>query len=313
LAGAGLPARARRGPRALARPRPAVHDRALRADGRRRPAPGGDLGPAVHRRRRRGVSRTRRARRPGEDRGPGAGAAAAGCICGMGRVPPARPRPSARGRAVWMRSRGEVRTMKVYVSVDMEGVIGLTDPEEMHAGGSGYERGCELMTGDANAAVDGAYAAGAEAVVVNDAHGSTKNLRIDLLDPRATLIRGPGKPMRMAEGLTAGFRAACFVGYHARAGVQHGVLNHTWMGKEIQNVYLNGELCGETRLVAGFAGFLGVPVVLVTGDEAVCEEAREVLGDVETVAVKRGIDKFAAELLPPGVAQRRIREATVRA
>ncbi|HEY8453697.1 MAG TPA: M55 family metallopeptidase [Natronosporangium sp.] len=203
--------------------------------------------------------------------------------------------------------------MKVYVSVDMEGVTGLTDPEEMHAGGRGYERGCELMTGDANAAVDGAYAAGAEAVVVNDAHGSTKNLRIDLLDPRATLIRGPGKPMRMAEGLTAGFRAACFVGYHARAGVQHGVLNHTWMGKEIQNVYLNGELCGETRLVAGFAGFLGVPVVLVTGDEAVCEEAREVLGDVETVAVKRGIDKFAAELLPPGVAQRRIREATVRA
>ena len=195
--------------------------------------------------------------------------------------------------------------MKVYVSVDMEGVTGLTDPEEMHAGGRGYERGCELMTGDANAAVDGAYAAGAEAVVVNDAHGSTKNLRIDLLDPRATLIRGPGKPMRMAEGLTAGFRAACFVGYHARAGVQHGVLNHTWMGKEIQNVYLNGELCGETRLVAGFAGFLGVPVVLVTGDEAVCEEAREVLGDVETVAVKRGIDKFAAELLPPGVAQRR--------
>jgi len=203
--------------------------------------------------------------------------------------------------------------MKVYVSVDMEGVTGLTDPEEMHAGGRGYERGCELMTGDANAAVDGAYAAGAEAVVVNDAHGSTKNLRIDLLDPRATLIRGPGKPMRMAEGLTAGFRAACFVGYHARAGGQHGVLNHTWMGKEIQNVYLNGELCGETRLVAGFAGFLGVPVVLVTGDEAVCEEAREVLGDVETVAVKRGIDKFAAELLPPGVAQRRIREATVRA
>ncbi len=203
--------------------------------------------------------------------------------------------------------------MKVYVSVDMEGVTGLTDPEEMHAGGRGYERGCELMTGDANAAVDGAYAAGATSVVVNDAHGSTKNLRIDLLDPRATLIRGPGKPMRMAEGLTAGFRAACFVGYHARAGVQHGVLNHTWMGKEIQNVYLNGEICGETRLVAAFAGFLGVPVVLVTGDEAVCEEAREVLGDVETVAVKRGIDKFAAELLPPSVAQQRIREATVRA
>ncbi|GAA3441876.1 M55 family metallopeptidase [Planomonospora venezuelensis] len=203
--------------------------------------------------------------------------------------------------------------MKVYVSVDMEGATGLTDPEEMHAGGRGYERGCELMTGDANAVVRGAFDAGAESVRVNDAHGSTKNLRIDLLDERATLIRGPGKPMRMGQGLDGTYAAACFAGYHARAGVQHGVLNHTWMGKEIQNVYLNGEICGETRLVAAFAGALGVPVALVTGDEAVCEEARELLGDVETVAVKNGIDRFSAELLPPAVAHARIREAASRA
>lgn len=203
--------------------------------------------------------------------------------------------------------------MKIYLSVDMEGVTGLTDPEEMHAGGRGYERGCELMTEDANAAVRGAFDAGARSVLVNDAHGSTKNLRIDLLDERATLVRGPGKPHRMGQGLTSDFAAACFVGYHARAGVQHGVLNHTWMGKEIHNVHLNGEICGETRLVAGFAGSLGVPVALVTGDEAVCEEARDLLGDVETVAVKKGVDKFSAELLPPSVAQRRIREGAARA
>ncbi|GAA3141068.1 M55 family metallopeptidase [Planomonospora alba] len=203
--------------------------------------------------------------------------------------------------------------MKVYVSVDMEGVTGLTDPEEMQAGGRGYERGCELMTGDANAVVQGAFDAGARAVLVNDAHGSTKNLRIDLLDPRATLVRGPGKPLRMGQGLDETYTAACFAGYHARAGVRHGVLNHTWMGKEIQNVYLNGEICGETRLVAAFAGSLGVPVALVTGDEAVCEEARELLGDVETAAVKKGIDRFSAELLPPVVAQARIREAAARA
>ncbi|MEU4830386.1 M55 family metallopeptidase [Streptosporangium sp. NPDC023615] len=203
--------------------------------------------------------------------------------------------------------------MKVYVSADMEGVTGLTDPEEMHAGGRGYERGCELMTADVNAVVAGAFDGGATAVRVNDAHGSTKNLRIDLLDERATLLRGPGKPLRMGQGLDASYRAACFAGYHARAGVRHGVLNHTWMGREIQDVHLNGEVCGETRLVAAFAGSLGVPVVLVTGDEAVCEEARELLGDVETVAVKRGVDRFAAELLPPAVAQARIREAAARA
>ncbi|WP_214104639.1 M55 family metallopeptidase [Acrocarpospora catenulata] len=203
--------------------------------------------------------------------------------------------------------------MRVYLSVDMEGVTGLTDPEEMHAGGRGYERGCELMTADANAVIDGVYAAGADTVLVNDAHGSTKNLRIDLLDTRATLIRGPGKPHRMGQGLTGEFAAACLVGYHARAGVQHGVLNHTWMGKEIQNVYLNDEICGETRLVAGFAGSMGVPVALVTGDEAVCEEAAQLLGEVETVAVKKGIDRFAAELLPPTVAQERIRGGAARA
>ncbi|GIH24847.1 D-aminopeptidase DppA [Acrocarpospora phusangensis] len=203
--------------------------------------------------------------------------------------------------------------MKVYLSVDMEGVTGLTDPEEMHAGGRGYERGCELMTGDANAVVAGAFAAGARQVLVNDAHGSTKNVRIDLLDPRATLVRGPGKPHRMAQGLTAGFDAACFAGYHARAGVPDGVLNHTWMGKEIHNVYLNDEICGETRLVAGFAGALGVPVALVTGDQAVCDEATELLGRVETVAVKKGVDRFSAELLPPEVAHARIGEAAERA
>jgi D-amino peptidase len=203
--------------------------------------------------------------------------------------------------------------MKIYLSVDMEGITGLTDPEEMHAGKRGYERGCELMTADANAAIEGAFAAGATRVLVNDAHGSTKNLRIDLLDPRATLLRGPGKSQRMAHGLDPGFQAALLIGYHARAGVRHGVLNHTWMGKEIQNVYLNGEVCGETRVVAACAGFHGVPVVLVTGDEAVGEEARELLGDVETVAVKKGVDKFAAELLPPSVAQERIREAAARA
>ncbi|MDF5753421.1 M55 family metallopeptidase [Spongiactinospora sp. TRM90649] len=203
--------------------------------------------------------------------------------------------------------------MRVYLSVDMEGVTGLTDPEEMRAGGRGYERGCELMTADANAVIGGVCAAGARTILVNDAHGSTKNLRIDLLDPRATLVRGPGKPMRMGQGLDSDHRAACLVGYHAMAGVRDGVLNHTWMGKEIQNVYLNGEVCGETRVVAAYAGFLGVPVALVTGDEAVCAEARELLGDVETVAVKKGVDRFSAELLPPRVAHERILAAACRA
>ena len=202
--------------------------------------------------------------------------------------------------------------MRVFVSVDMEGVSGLTDPEEMRAGGRGYERGCELMTADANAAVAGAFAGGASSVVVTDSHGSTKNLRADLIDPRCTLIRGPYRPLRMGQGLQPSFDAAMFVGYHARAGVPHGVLNHTWMGREIHNLYLNGEVCGEIRLIAGLAGSMGVPVGLVTGDEAACQEARDLLGDVETVAVKNGIDRFSAELVPPSRAQALIDDAARR-
>jgi D-amino peptidase len=203
--------------------------------------------------------------------------------------------------------------VKVFVSVDMEGVSGLTDPDEMRAGGRGYERGCELMTGDANAAIGGAFEAGAEGVVVVDSHGSTKNLRADLIDERCTLIRGPYRPLRMGQGLGPSVAAAMFVGYHARAGIPHGVLNHTWMGYEIQNLYLNGDVCGEIKLIAGLAGSMGVPVALVTGDEAACAEAREVLGDVETVAVKAGLDRYSAEVLPPDRAQALIREAAARA
>src|SRR4051795_7144321 len=100
--------------------------------------------------------------------------------------------------------------------------------------------------------------------------------------------------MRMGEGLDSSFGAALFVGYHARAGTPDGVLNHTWMGREILDVQLNGKLAGEIRLIAELAAWHGVPVALVTGDAAACAEAREVLGDVETVAVKTGADRYAA-------------------
>lgn len=204
--------------------------------------------------------------------------------------------------------------MKVYVSVDMEGVSGLTDPDDMHPGGTGYPLGQEYMTGDANAAVRGAFDAGAAEVLVNDAHSKARNLRLDLIDPRCRVIRGRNRPLRMGQGLEVSTTAALLVGYHSRAGADTcGVLSHTWMGREIENVLLNGRVVGETGLVAALAGSMGVPVALVTGDEAVCEEARELLGDIETVAVKRGLDRFSADLLPPVAAQARIQEGAVRA
>ena len=203
--------------------------------------------------------------------------------------------------------------MKIFISVDMEGVSGITDPEDVLPDGADYQRGRVFMTGDANAAILGAYDGGADDVLVNDSHWIMRNLLLEQLDTRARTIKGFHKSLCMVQGLDESYDGAVFVGYHSCAGTEGGVLNHTMLGKEIQNIYLNGEPTGETRLNAAFAGHFGVPVLLVAGDAAVCDEARRVLGDVETVAVKDGIDKFSANCLHPQVAQERIREATARA
>src|SRR3989442_13327596 len=125
------------------------------------------------------------------------------------------------------------------------------------------------MTGDANPAILGAYGAGAEAVLVNDSHWIMRNLLLHDLDKRAKVIKGFHKPLCMLQGLDSSFGAAVFVGYHSCAGTEGGVLNHTMLGKEVQNIYLNGEATGETRLNAGLAGSYGVPVALVAGGGAV--------------------------------------------
>src|SRR5262249_58435340 len=152
-----------------------------------------------------------------------------------------------------------------------------------------YQRGRVFMTGDANAAILGAYDAGADEVLVNDSHWIMRNLLLEQLDPRARTIKGFHKSMCMVQGLDPSYDGAAFVGYHSCAGTEGGVLNHTLLGKEIQNVYLNGEPTGETRLNAAFAGDFGVPVVLVSGDVAVCDEASRVVAGLATVAVQEAV------------------------
>jgi D-amino peptidase len=204
--------------------------------------------------------------------------------------------------------------MKVFISVDMEGVTGMTDPEDVLPDGADYQRGRVFMTGDANAAILGAFDAGATEVLVNDSHWIMRNLLLEQLDPRARVIKGFHKPMCMVQGLDDTFDTAVFVGYHSCAGTEGGVLNHTLLGKEVQNLFLNGEPIGETRLNSLMAGFFGVSVACVAGDTAVCNEARAVLGDdLPTFAVKDGIDMFTATCLHPQVAQQGIRETVAQA
>jgi D-amino peptidase len=205
--------------------------------------------------------------------------------------------------------------MRVFISVDLEGATGTTDVQEMQHGRDSYEHARRWMTGDANAAVEGALAGGASEVVVCDSHNQGRNLLVDELHPDALLVRGRLKPRRMLEGLDPSFGAAFFVGYHGRAGAHPGVLNHTWVGKELMDVRVNGTPAGELRLNATLAGELGVPVTLVTGDDVACEEAAELLPGVRTVAVKRALDRFSAAVRHPertGAEIRAAAEAAVR-
>jgi D-amino peptidase len=198
--------------------------------------------------------------------------------------------------------------MKAFISVDLEGITGTTDAREM-APGDDYEIARRWMTAEANAAIAGAFAGGAEEVVVCDSHSSARNLLLDELDPRARLIRGKHKPRRMVQGLDESFGAALLIGYHGRAGAAPGVLNHTWVGKELQNLRIDGEPAGEIALVSRVCAHFGVPIVLVTGDDVACAEAEFILDEVETVAVKRAIDRYATETDHPSVSTERIEAA----
>ncbi len=202
--------------------------------------------------------------------------------------------------------------MRVFISADIEGISGVVDGSQTSEQGFDYGRARRLMTGEVNAAVEGALAAGATEVVVNDSHGSMRNILIEELHPEAKLITGGPKPLTMMEGIDGGFDAAFFVGYHARAGTR-GVLNHTISGKVVAGISLNGRTYGECGVNAALAGRFGVPVVLVTGDSMTAAEAQSVLPGVRTVAVKEQRARLAARCLQPEKARHLIRAAAAEA
>lgn len=201
--------------------------------------------------------------------------------------------------------------MKIYISVDMEGVTGVASALHMKEGG--YNRMVKIMTQEVNAAVRGAFNAGATEVLVNDAHGSMTNILIEELDERAELISGSNKQLCQMEGIDSSFDAAFFIGYHAHEGNGDAVMGHTIHGLVVTQIKRNGLVVGETGINAGLAGACGVPVVLVAGDNVVCQEARDLLGDVETVVTKQAIDRYAARSLPIKKTQALIEEAAERA
>jgi len=207
--------------------------------------------------------------------------------------------------------------MRVYISVDMEGIAGVvhesqTDPTTP-AFAAEYGRFRRLMTAEANAAVEGALAAGATRVLVNDSHWFMRNLLAEELHQAAELVSGDPKPRSMVQDIDGGFDAALFIGYHARAGTRNAILDHTYADR-IHDVRLNGKPVGELGLNAALAGVHGVPVALVSGDSAVATEAKDLLGQgVGTVIVKEAVSRHAAKSVAPAAACRMIREEVPRA
>lgn len=199
--------------------------------------------------------------------------------------------------------------MRVYISADMEGISGIVHADQTAPGAREYDRMCALMVGDVNAAVAGALAGGATAVVVNDSHWNMRNLRIEDLHPAAELISGSPKPWSMVQGLNSSFDIVFCVGYHAMSGSAYATIDHTFTEDSVYRVLINDRPVGELGLNALFAGYHGVPVGLVTGDQTLAAETRALLGDATTVVqVKEAYSRSAARCLPLEVARRHIRE-----
>lgn len=203
--------------------------------------------------------------------------------------------------------------MKIFISVDMEGVASVTHSDHIKMEGTEYEMARKWMTAETNAAIDGIWDVGPADVVVADGHGYMHNLLPDELREEVFLVGGSPRPLLQLEGLDDSFDAVIFVGYHARAGDPVGNLAHTYVGKIVYEIRLNGSPVSEATFNAGVAGHFGVPVALVAGDDALADEVQETLPWAERVITKWSISVYAARNLTPKASQKQIRASAKRA
>jgi D-amino peptidase len=203
--------------------------------------------------------------------------------------------------------------LKVYISVDMEGIAGVVTGDQLIPGGFEYERFRRFMTDEAVAAVKGAQAAGATEVVVSDSHGNGESLLIELFPKDVRIVRSWPRHGEMMAGLDSSFAAALFVGYHASTTNPKGVRAHTISSAHFTRVGLNGTAVTEAELNAAYAGALGVPVVFMSGDDAAIAEVTSRLGAMDTVETKKSLGFHSAETLTPAVASERIYQGALAA
>lgn len=205
------------------------------------------------------------------------------------------------------------RPIRVYISVDMEGIAGVVTGDQLGPTGFEYQRAREWMTGEVNAAIAGAREAGAVEFVVSDSHGNGESLLIDQLPQDVRIVRAWPRPLMMMEGIDSTFAAAFFIGYHTSTTNVRGVRAHTISSAHLTSVALNGTPVPEAGISAAIAGRFGVPVALITGDDAIVDEARRLIGPMEGAVVKRAISFHSAETMTPKASQELIRAAAKRA
>jgi len=196
--------------------------------------------------------------------------------------------------------------MKVFIAVDLEGISTVVHEWDTDPGARGYARARAAMLGDVLAAIDGCRAAGADEIVVTDAHNDGGNLDPDAMPAGVTLVSGSPTPDSMMHGIGPNYDAALYVGYHARAGTPAAVLEHTWTYR-VFGVSVGGVELGEFGIGALLAGHHGVPAVYVSGDDKVAAEARTLVPGVTATVVKRGVMRTSAALVAPDEARARIR------
>lgn len=203
------------------------------------------------------------------------------------------------------------RPLRVYIAVDLEGTGGVGTAAMINPTGKDYGSARRFATDEVNAVVAAIKEKGPVDVLVNDAHGDMQNLLHAELDPSITYLQGNAKPFSMVQGLDSTFDAAIFLGFHARAGTNGAFLGHTSIGLSVQNVWLDGREVGEAELCAAMAAYMGVPVILASGDSAFVDQFHQ-SSDAELVSTKVAAGATSARTLHPKVVQERLAAATRR-
>jgi D-amino peptidase len=203
---------------------------------------------------------------------------------------------------------GQGKKMKIYISADMEGVVGVVTQEQLGPSGFEYQRAREFMTEEVKAAIEAAFEAGATEIVVSDSHGNGQNLLIEKLPRNITLVRAFPRPLTMMQGIDETFDGVIFLGYHTSTTNPQGVRAHTMSSATLADVRLNGVSMPEAGVNAAIAGHFNVPVIMISGDDAIVKEAGALLGGIEGAVVKWAIGFHSARTLMPEAAYELIRQ-----